>query len=446
MEYDARITTTATQQNWDVLAERIATRQAIVGVIGLGYVGLPLAMAFADRQLSVIGVDINLRKITQLRQGLSDIMDVPSSRLAAALERHAFVPTEDADALQEADAIIICVPTPCHRNRQPDLSYIESAAQAMAKVLRPGQLVILESTTYPGTTEELLVPILHTSGLHEGEDFLVAFSPERIDPGNPNFHVENTPKVVGGFGKTAGDLACALYGSAIEKIVRVDSPREAEMAKLIENTFRHVNIALANELATIAKKMNVNIWQAIQAASSKPFGFMPFYPGPGVGGHCIPIDPHYLSWKARELGCETSFIELAERINHAMPENVVRMVMDAVNERGVSIRAARVLVLGLAYKRDIDDIRESPSLEIIDKLLERGADVYYHDPYIPDYHHHVPGPSACTLTPEILDSMHCVVLVTDHSTYDMEMIRTHAPLIVDTRNVFGIANEQIVRL
>jgi UDP-N-acetyl-D-glucosamine dehydrogenase len=433
-------------EHWQALAQRIPARQATVGVVGLGYVGLPLAMAFAGGGFPVIGLDVNVEKIDRLRQGHSDVLDIPSAAVSDALQAGTFQPSTQMAALTAADAIIICVPTPTHRNRQPDLSYIERAAVSIAQVLRPGQLVILESTTYPGTTEEMLVPLLGASGLRPNTDFLVAFSPERIDPGNRTFQVTNTPKVVGGLGAMAGDLACALYGAVIDTVVRVDSPREAEMAKLIENTFRHVNIALANELAIIARRMGVDIWQAIAAAASKPFGFMPFYPGPGVGGHCIPIDPHYLSWKAREMGCDISFIELATRINQGMPDYVVQLVTDALNAHGLSVRGTRILVLGLSYKRDIDDIRESPSLEILDKLQQRGADVSYHDPYIPRFTRGDLHLTSRELSPEVLQSMQCVVMVTDHSSYNLEQIRIHAPLIIDTRNVFGRTDEHIIRL
>jgi UDP-N-acetyl-D-glucosamine dehydrogenase len=432
----------AATEMWTELAARIDAVAATVAVIGLGYVGLPLAMAFARRGFGVIGYDVSDDRVATLNDGTSYILDVSSATVTAMREAGRFRATAHTAALREADAIIICVPTPCQRNRQPDLSYIESASRTIASVLRPGQLIILESTTYPGTTEELMVPILEAGGLQVGYDVQVAFSPERIDPGNPQFGVENTPKVVGGLGETAGALAAALYGAVIARVVRVDSPREAEMAKLIENTFRHVNIALANELALIAKKMGINIWQAIEAASSKPFGFMPFYPGPGVGGHCIPIDPHYLSWKAREMGSDASFIELAERINHGMPEHVVRMVVDAVNETGKSIRGAQVLLLGLAYKKDIDDLRESPALPIYDELARHGAVVSFHDPYVQGYR----GRTSVPLTAETLDAADCVVLVTDHTDYDRALILAHARRIVDTRNVFKVSDPKVVRL
>ncbi len=440
-EHTMALDPTATAR-WAELATRIDAAQATVAVIGLGYVGLPLAMAFARRGFSVLGYDVSEGRIGTLAGGGSYILDVPADTVAAMTEAGRFRATDHPAALREADAIIICVPTPCQRNRQPDLSFIESASRTIAGILRRGQLIILESTTYPGTTQELMVPILESGGLQVGSDVQVAFSPERIDPGNPQFGVENTPKVVGGLGETAGALAAALYGAVIERVVRVDSPREAEMAKLIENTFRHVNIALANELALIANKMGINIWQAIDAASSKPFGFMPFYPGPGVGGHCIPIDPHYLSWKAREMGSDASFIELAERINHGMPEHVVRMVVDAVNETGKSIRGAQVLLLGLAYKKDIDDLRESPALPIFDELAKHGAVVSFSDPFVPTYR----GRASVPLTPDTLAAADCVVLITDHTGYDKALILAHARRIVDTRNAFKTADPKVVRL
>ena len=432
---------------WNDLQARIGARQATVCVVGLGYVGLPLAVAFARHGFSVLGFEVSAQRVAQLMGGNSYILDVPATLLGALVRDGQFRATTEAAELRAADVIIICVPTPCQRGREPDLSYIQSAAETIARVLRPGQLVILESTTYPGTTEELLLPILEGSGLLPYEQFQVAFSPERIDPGNPTYQVENTPKVVGGLGPTAGDLACALYGAIIEKVLRVRSPREAEMTKLIENTFRHVNIALANELALISRKMGIDVWEAIEAASSKPFGFMPFYPGPGVGGHCIPIDPHYLSWKAREMGIEASFIALAERINHNMPEYVTRLTIDAVNQAGKSIRGARVLLLGLAYKRDIDDLRESPALAIFDLLVHHGATLSYHDPYVPSYDYAGATLHSVPLTAETLAAIDCVVLVTDHSSIDRELLVAHAPLIVDTRNYLkGCAGEHIVRL
>jgi len=433
--------------SWSDVLARIQTKQAKVGVIGLGYVGLPLAVAFARGGFSVTGFDLHEQKIADLQGGCSYIFDVPSSEVRRLMADARFYATTDVSALREMDALIICVPTPCKKNKAPDLSYVESAAHSIATILRQGQLVVLESTTYPGTTEELLVPVLESAGLKLFEHFQVAFSPERIDPGNPTYHVENTPKIVGGLGKIAGEITAALYGSVIEQIIRVDGPREAEMAKLIENTFRHVNIALANELGLIAKKMGLNIWQAIDAASSKPFGFMPFYPGPGVGGHCIPIDPHYLSWKAREMGLETQFVDLAERINRGMPEHVAHLVLDIVNSQGKSALDARVLLLGLAYKRDIDDMRESPALEILELLREHGAEVRYHDPLVPTCRDGAYNMHTVELTAAELERADCVVLVTDHSCFDQALIVQHATAIVDTRNALrAFSSENIIRL
>ncbi len=424
----------AGMQIWEDLSRRIHSAHATVGVLGLGYVGLPLATAFARKGFSVIGFDISPEKVAALQAGQSYVMDVSSTELGELMSRGSFTATDCPSSLHAADVLIICVPTPCKRNREPDLSFIEQASALAASVLRPGQLVILESTTYPGTTEEVMVPHLLQSGLRLDEDFLVAFSPERIDPGNPHYTVENTPKIVGGLGMWAGELASAVYEAVTARVVRVSSPREAEMAKLVENTFRHVNIALANELAMVARKMGIDIWQTIEAAASKPFGFMPFFPGPGVGGHCIPIDPHYLSWKAREHGCDPSFIELAERINHSMPEYVVRLVIDAVNRGGRSIRGARVLLLGMAYKRDIDDLRESPALAVFEQLHAHGALVDYVDPYIPHFCHQAIAATSKVLTSETLQDCDCAVILTDHSAFDPALIAHFAPQIVDTRN------------
>ena len=437
----------ASSQCWCQLLDRMNSAQATVGIIGLGYVGLPLAVAFARKGIRVVGFDVDKTKVGGLAAGQSYVLDVPSAELAEVVSKDTFTATADIEALRSADAIIICVPTPFAVDRAPDLSYIENAGHAIAKILRHGQLIILESTTYPGTTEELLVPILEETGLKVHEDFEVAFSPERIDPGNTTYHVENTAKVVGGLGDTAGDLAAALYGSVVEKVVKVDSPRDAEMAKLIENTFRQVNIALANELALISNKMGVNIWQAIDAAASKPFGFMPFYPGPGVGGHCIPIDPHYLSWKAKEMGCEISFIELAEKINRSMPAHVVRLVTVALAQSGKSTIGAKVLLLGVSYKRDIDDLRESPALAIIDLLCEARVNVSYHDPYVPVYRYSGKEITSVHLDAEVLAASDCAVLVTDHSSFDKDMIVEHSQALVDTRNAFkDYADDKIIRL
>jgi UDP-N-acetyl-D-glucosamine dehydrogenase len=434
-------------EKWNGLLHRIENANACVIVMGLGYVGLPLALAFARRGFQVVGFDVNRNKVSQLMSGHSYVLDVRSETLREILSTGKFEATSDIDVLSSGDVIIICVPTPFAVDMAPDLSYIENAARAIADKLKTGQMIVLESTTYPGTTEELLVPILESKGKKLHKDFEVAFSPERIDPGNPTYHVENTPKVIGGLGKTAGDLASALYGSIVEKVVRVDSPREAEMAKLIENTFRQVNIALANELALISERMGVDIWQAIDAAASKPFGFMPFYPGPGVGGHCIPIDPHYLAWKAREMGCEISFIELAEKINRSMPAHVVRLITVALAKNGKSMIGAKILLLGVSYKRDIDDLRESPALAIIEQLQEARANVLYHDPYVPNYSHHGKELRSVDLTAEVVAACDCVVLVTDHSCFDKRLVVENAQAIVDTRNAFrDYKSDKIIRI
>lgn len=444
MEHSADIDNSG---SWEATLERIKSANARVAVIGLGYVGLPLGIAFARKGFDVIGFDVDDKKVALLQDGSSYVIDVPSETVAEVVNSGTFKPTCDPEHLRGMDAIVICVPTPFTVDRAPDLSYIESAAKTIAGVLEPKCLVVLESTSYPGTTEELLVPILESSGRKLHEDFEVAFSPERVDPGNKVYHIENTPKVVGGLGERAGDLAAALYGTIVDKVVRLDSPRDAEMAKLIENTFRQVNIALVNELALIAKRMGVNIWKAIEAAASKPFGFMPFYPGPGVGGHCIPIDPHYLAWKARELGCEISFIELAERINQSMPLHVVSLVEEALSRHGKTLAGSKVLVLGVSYKRDIDDLRESPALAILDHLEKAGASVCYHDPYVPRYRQGEKELSSVELTEETVSSADCVLLVTDHSRIDKELVVKHSKVIVDTRNAFaGYDQSKIVRL
>ncbi|MGQ9455872.1 MAG: nucleotide sugar dehydrogenase [Armatimonadota bacterium] len=434
-------------RSWEAMLDRIKSAKARIAVIGLGYVGLPLGIAFARKGFDVIGFDVDNKKVALLQDGSSYVIDVQSETVAEVVRSRTFKPTCNPEHLRGTDAIVICVPTPFTVDRAPDLSYIESAAKTIAGVLEPLCLVVLESTSYPGTTEELLVPILESSGRKLHEDFEVAFSPERVDPGNKLYHIENTPKVVGGLGQRAGDLATALYGTIVDRVVRLDSPRDAEMAKLIENTFRQVNIALVNELALIAKRMGVNIWKAIEAAASKPFGFMPFYPGPGVGGHCIPIDPHYLAWKAKELGCEISFIELAERINQNMPLHVVRLVEEALSKEGKPLAGSKVLVLGVSYKRDIDDLRESPALAILDHLEKAGVVVSYHDPYVPRYRQGEKELRSVELTEETVSSADCVLLVTDHSKIDKELVVKHSKAIVDTRNAFaGYDQSKIIRL
>jgi UDP-N-acetyl-D-glucosamine dehydrogenase len=414
-------------------------RTAVVGVIGLGYVGLPLAVETARSGYRTLGFDVADAAVQGINAGRSHIQDVPSDMLAAFVGEGLLSATTDMSRLGECDAVSICVPTPLSKTKDPDLSYVVSAAHAVAATLRPGQLVILESTTYPGTTREVVLPILEEGGLVAGEDFFLCFSPERVDPGNPHWHTRNTPKVLGGV--TAACLAAgtALYGRVFDTMVPVESAEAAELVKVYENTFRMINIALANELAQACEKLGVDVWGVIEAAATKPFGFMKFTPGPGLGGHCIPLDPHYLSWKMRTLQYKTRMIELASEINAEMPEYVVRKVADALNGARKSVNGSRVLVMGVAYKKDIDDLRESPALDIIGLLQGRGAEVTYHDAFCPviqdDGHTALRGlpMHSVELTPALLENTDAVVLVTDHSGVDYSMVAEHAPLVVDTR-------------
>jgi UDP-N-acetyl-D-glucosamine dehydrogenase len=413
------------------LQERIVQRTATVGVLGLGYVGLPVALAFAREGLRVTGIDLDADKVRTLAQGRSPLLDVANEEIEDQVAAGRFTPTLDYDVVRDLDAVILCLPTPCHRNKEPDLSYLLAGAEQIAEFLQPGQLIVLESTTYPGTTEEVLAPVLERSGLTAGEEFFLAFSPERIDPGNTRFRIGNTPRLVGGITPESTELARLLYSQVTDEVVTVSSPKVAEMAKLIENTFRHVNIALANEMALLCDRMEIDVWQAIDAAATKPYGFMPFYPGPGVGGHCIPIDPCYLSWKAREFEAPARFIELANEISASMPDHVVGKVVDALNDEGKSVQGARILVLGVAYKRDIEDVRESPGLRIIDRLRGKGAEVWYHDPHVP----HLGDDDSCPLDIDLLREIDCAVLVTDHRALDLDLVVQHCRLAVDTRNV-----------
>jgi UDP-N-acetyl-D-glucosamine dehydrogenase len=420
------------------LRDRIEAKTARIGVIGLGYVGLPLARAFAAGGYRVLGFDTDADKVAQLRGGRSYIAHIPSETLAA-MKAQGFEATDRFDRLGEADAVIVCVPTPLTDARELDLSYVASSAEAIAAQLRPGQLVVLESTTYPGTTRQLVKPILEAGGLVAGSDFFLAYSPEREDPGNPNFSAPTIPKVVGGFDARSADLAAALYGHVVVRVIPVSSPEVAEACKILENTYRAVNIALVNELKVLFDRMGIDVWEVIAAAKTKPFGFQAFYPGPGLGGHCIPIDPFYLTWVARKFGLTTRFIELAGEVNTAMPAYVVQKVADALNDRGRSVKGSRITVLGVAYKKDVDDPRESPALAILDLLIAKGAEVNYNDPMIPrlPVTRHYPHLrlSSQPLTPAYLRSQDCVVVVTDHSAYDWAEILTHAPLVVDTRGV-----------
>lgn len=422
------------------LNDKIRNNNFVLGIIGLGYVGLPLCLTFLRKKIRVTGFDLDRGKVDKLLTGKSYIKHIPSDELTAFVKAGIFVATDDFSKLAETDAILICVPTPLTPSREPDLTYVKATAESIAAHLRPGQLVVLESTTYPGTTTEVLLPILEKSGLQAGRDFALAYSPEREDPGNPNFTTANIPKVVGGIDQQSTEIAKALYETILTQVITVSSPKEAEMSKLLENIFRSVNIAMVNELKMLCHRMNIDIWEVIKASSTKPFGFMPFYPGPGLGGHCIPIDPFYLTSKAREYDFPTRFIELAGEVNTQMPYYVIQRVMDALNQRGKSLNHAKVMILGMAYKKDVDDPRESPSFKLMELLSEKGAEVCYNDPHIPklkpsrrySYDH-----KSTPLTEENLAAMDCILVATNHSAYDYAFILKHADLIVDTRNVFA---------
>jgi UDP-N-acetyl-D-glucosamine dehydrogenase len=417
------------------LLERIRTRDVRVAVIGLGYVGLPLACEFAGAGFSVHGIDVDGSKIERLQSGRSYVQDVSDERLAALVERQAIRPTSDFSVLARCDAVVICVPTPLRKTRDPDISYIVAAVDEIARHLHKGLLVVLESTTYPGTTEEVILPKLQASGLKAGIDFFLAFSPERVDPGNPKFDTRNTPKILGGVTPACGRVARALYEPAIERVIQVSSTRAAEMVKLLENTFRSVNIGLVNEMALMCDRLGLDVWEIIDAAATKPFGFMPFYPGPGLGGHCIPIDPHYLSWKLKTLNYTARFIELASEVNTQMPHYVVGKVVDALNDQNLSVRGTRILILGVAYKKDVGDVRESPALDVIKLLADRGADIGYNDPYASVIR--IDGGQEYRSVPldrRELEAAGLVIIVTNHSSYDYDFIVTHSRRVLDTRN------------
>jgi UDP-N-acetyl-D-glucosamine dehydrogenase len=417
------------------LLSRISSRSARVGVIGLGYVGLPLAVEFARQGFHVTGFDVDESKTTRINAGTSYIPDVSESDLAEVVRAGRLSATTDMRRLADMDVIDIAVPTPLRKTRDPDLSYVVKAVEAVAATLKPGQLVVLESTTYPGTTDEVVQPMLEAGGLKADVDFFLAFSPERVDPGNEQFTTRTIPKVVGGIGPASTEVAAALYSAAVATVVPVSSTRVAEMVKLLENTFRAVNIGLVNEIALMCHKMDIDVWEVIDAAKTKPFGFMPFYPGPGLGGHCIPIDPFYLSWKARQTGFECRFIELAGHVNSSMPEHVISLVADALNSVRKSIRGSRVHLFGVAYKRDVNDLRESPALDILELLVRRGADVSYTDPFVPTFEHaghtleSVPFDAALSAL-----QIDCAVITTDHRAFDYAKMAAALPLIVDTRN------------
>lgn len=435
----------------EVLLERLRTRQAQVAVIGLGYVGLPLATVFAEAGFQVIGIDVDARKVEALQKGLSYIQDVPSEQIARLLQDGRFRATTDFAVLAQVDAVSICVPTPLRKTGDPDLSYILAATQELAKYIHPGMVIVLESTTYPGTTRELMLPKLtEASGLRVGEDFFLCFSPERVDPGRKDWTTYNTPKVIGGITPTCTEVATTWYGQAIQTVIPVSSAETAEMTKLLENTFRMINIGLVNEMAIMCERLGVDVWEVIEAAATKPFGFMKFTPGPGLGGHCIPIDPLYLSWKMKVLNYTARFIELASEINTNMPRYVVYRLMDALNERGRAIKGTRILVLGAAYKPDVDDIRESPALDVIGLLHQKGALVSYHDPYIPNLETH--DGLRLESVPDLIEAVRqadAVVIITNHKVYDYAAILDAAQFIFDTRNALGAMgknNPKVVRL
>ena len=421
------------------LESKIRDRTATVGVIGLGYVGLPLIDVFLRKGLSAIGFDVDQRKVDSLRAGRSYIKHISSDRIASWMSSGKFDATSDMARLSEADALLICVPTPLNDSRDPDLAYVEATARQIAAALRPGQLVVLESTTYPTTTRDVVLPILEQGGLKAGKDFYLAYSPEREDPGNASFSTDRIPKVVGGFDAKSTELAALLYRQAVTEVVPVSSMEVAEACKILENTYRAVNIALVNELKVLFDRMGIDVWEVVDAAKTKPFGFQAFYPGPGLGGHCIPIDPFYLTWLARRHGLTTRFIELAGEVNHRMPEYVITRLGEFLNDVGKPIKGSKICVLGLAYKKDVDDPRESPSFELIELLLARGAVITYHDPFVPvapkmRHHPELPAMTSVDLTPELLRQQDCVLIATDHSSVDYSEVVRHAAMVLDTRN------------
>ncbi len=423
-----------TEKSWLTAIDK---RTACVGIIGMGYVGLPLMRTFCSMGFTCLGFDSDPKKVLQLNAGKSYIKHIPSSLIRDVVRSGKFSATDDPKALRGCDAILICVPTPLNKTRDPDMSFVESTAYLLADHLQRGQLIVLESTTYPGTTRDLVKPILESSGLRAERDFFLAYSPEREDPGRIDHTTETIPKVVGGVGPVSKTVAAALYGAAVSKVVPVSSCEVAEAAKILENVYRSVNIAMINELKLLFDRMDIDVWEVVDAAATKPFGFQPFYPGPGLGGHCIPIDPFYLTWKARQYDMTTRFIELAGEINTSMPEFVVAKIADALNTKKKAINGSKILVMGLAYKKDVDDIRESPSIELIEMLKERGAKVDYNDPFVaktPKQREHNLRMTSKKLTAAMMKSYDCVLIATDHTSYDYPWIVKHARLVVDTRN------------
>lgn len=428
------------------LEELILERLAVISVVGLGYVGLPLAIEMAEAGFQVYGIDVDAEKVRQLQAGHSYVIDVDSRRVARAVSAGRFHPGTDFSVIQKCDTVSICVPTPLRKSKEPDISYITSAVAEIKNYMHKEMLVILESTTYPGTTEELVQHEIEKLGYKVGVDFCVCFSPERVDPGNKKYNTKNTPKVIGGITPRCTQLGCLLYGQVLQEIVPVTSTKVAETVKLLENTFRSVNIGLVNEMALMCDRMGIDVWEVIEAASTKPFGFMPFYPGPGIGGHCIPLDPIYLSWKAKMFNYYSKFIELACDINANMPRYVVIKTMEALNMYGRNLWGSRVLILGIAYKKDINDVRESPALDLYALLMEKGAEVYYHDPYVPVIE--FGGRDVCSIEidPDVIKKFDCIILATDHTCFNYPMISKNARLVVDTRNAFKRGRQQIVKL
>lgn len=442
------LTTSVKDRVWsEVLSEKIRLREARVGIVGLGYVGLPLAVEFAKAGFTVTGIDIQNSKVDGINLGRSHVQDISSAELESLVEKEALKATTDFSAIAGLDTVNVCVPTPLRKTKDPDMSYIVSACEEISRYLHPGMLIVLESTTYPGTTEELVLPILQKSGLQAGQDFFLCFSPERVDPGNPNFRTQNIPKVVGGITPACTQLGALFYSQALDTVIPVSSTQVAEMVKLLENTFRMINIGLVNEMAMMCDRMGINIWEVIEAAATKPFGFMPFYPGPGLGGHCIPIDPFYLSWKTRQAGVEARFIELAGYINGQMPHFVVDKIQNALNDHSKPLRNSHVHLLGIAYKKNIDDVRESPALDIIHLLKCRGAHVTYADPHVPALRTEGGQQLLSDEKDETVGAADCVVIVTDHSSFDYSRICADARLVVDTRNALkSFSSKNIVRL
>jgi UDP-N-acetyl-D-glucosamine dehydrogenase len=429
----------------DILAEKIRNRRARVGVVGLGYVGLPLAVEYAEAGYEVTGIDLSEGKTARINAGESYIGDVPSSAIQPLVESGKLRATSDFSAIRELDTVNICVPTPLRKTKDPDMSYIVAACEEIARYFHPGMLVILESTTYPGTTDELVLPLLEKSGLKVGRDFFLCFSPERVDPGNAKFQTKNIPKVVGGTTQACTDLGWLFYTQALETVIPVSSTQVAEMVKLLENTFRMINIGLVNEMAIMCDGMGINVWEVIEAAATKPFGFMPFYPGPGLGGHCIPIDPFYLSWKTKQAGIEARFIELAGYINGQMPHFVVNKVQNALNDVGKPVKGSKIHIYGVAYKRDIEDVRESPALDIIHLLEKLGAQISFSDPHVDEIR--LDNGRRLAADPGSMCSADCVVIVTDHTAFDYKKLIAEASLIVDTRNALNrYSSSKIVRL